>query len=57
MVSILSTYEHVSKGFRKVFIRMYGVDRKRLPSLEEELRKKGKILYVVDHREDRREIF
>lgn len=57
MVSILSTYEHVSKGFRKVFIRMYGVDRKRLPSLEEELRKKGNILYVVDHRENRREIF
>jgi hypothetical protein len=36
---------------------MYGVDRKRLPSLEEELRKKGNILYVVDHRENRREIF
>ena len=57
MVSILSTYEHVPKGFRKVFIRMYGVDRERLPSLEEELRKKAKILYVLDHRENRREIF
>ena len=57
MVSILSTYEHVPKGFRKVFIRMYGVDRERLPSLEEELRKKAKILYVVDQRENRREIF
>ena len=57
MVSILSTYEHVPKGFRKVFIRMYGVDRERLPSLEEELRQKAELLYVVDHRDNRREIF
>lgn len=57
MVSILTTYEHAPKGFRKVFIRMYGVDRERLPILEEELRQKGELLYVVDHRENRREIF
>jgi len=57
MVSILSTYEHVPKGFRKVFVRMYGVDREKLPLLEEELRQKAELLYVVDHRENRREIF
>jgi len=57
MVSILTTYEHVPKGFRKVFIRMYGVDREKLPKLEEELRQKAELLYVVDHRENRREIF
>ena len=57
MVSILSTYEHVPKGYRKVFIRMYGVERERLPSLEAELRQKAQLLYVVDHRENRREIF
>ncbi len=57
MVSILSTYENVPAGFRKVFIRMYGVDRERLPSLETELRKKAQLLYVVDHRENRREVF
>jgi len=57
MVSILSTYEHVPKGYRKVFIRMYGVERERLPKLEEELRQKAQLLYVVDHRENRREIF
>jgi len=57
MVSILSTYENVPKGFRKVFIRMYGVDRERLPRLEDELRQKAELLYVVDHRENRREIF
>jgi len=57
MVSILSTYEHVPKGFRKVYIRMYGVERNQLPKLEDELRKKAELLYVVDHRENRREIF
>jgi len=57
MVSILSTYENVPAGFRKVFIRMYGVDREKLPSLETELRKKAQLLYVVDHRENRREVF
>ncbi|MBC8417653.1 MAG: CBS and ACT domain-containing protein [Proteobacteria bacterium] len=57
MVSILSTYEHVPKGYRKVFIRMYGVERERLPKLEDDLREKATLLYVVDHRENRREIF
>lgn len=57
MVSILSTYESVPKGYRKVFIRMYGVERDKLPQLEKELGEKAKYLYVVDHRENRREIF
>jgi len=57
MVSILSTYENVPKGYRKVFIRMYGVERDKLPGLEDELRAKAELLYVVDHRENRREIF
>ncbi len=57
MVSILSTYEHVRKGYRKVFIRMYGVDRDKLPQLEKDLGEKAKYLYLVDHRENRREIF
>ena len=57
MVSILSTYENVPTGYRKVFIRMYGVERDKLPQLEDEIRKKTKLLYVVDHRENRRVIF
>jgi len=57
MVSILSSYEHVPKGYRKVFIRMYGVERDKLPQLEADIRKKATLLYVVDHRENRREIF
>ena len=57
MVSILSSYENVPEGFRKVFIRMYGVEREKLPELETELKQKATLLYVVDHRENRREIF
>ena len=57
MVSILSTYDDVEKGYRKVFIRMYGVSRDKLSSLEKELGEKAKYLYLVDHRENRREIF
>ena len=57
MVSILTTYEHVPEGYRKVFIRMYGVERGKLPQLEDDIRKKATLLYVVDHRENRREIF
>ena len=56
-VSILSSYEHVPEGYRKVFIRMLGVEREKLPQLEDDLRKKATLLYVVDHRKNRREIF
>ena len=57
MVSILSTYEGMPTGYRKVFIRMLGVERDKLPHLENDLRKKATLLYIVDHRENRREIF
>ena len=57
MVSILSTYERVPKGYRKVFIRMYGIDRKKLPEMQDELAKKATLLYMVDHRENKRVIF
>lgn len=57
MVSILSTYEGMPTGYRKVFIRMLGVEREKLPQLEDDLREKATLLYEVDHRENRREIF
>jgi len=57
MVSILTSYENVPEGYRKVFIRMYGVERDKLPQLEDDSRKKATLLYVVDHRENKREIF
>jgi acetoin utilization protein AcuB len=57
MASILSSYDQLPAGYRKVFIRMYNIDRARLPQLREELREKAALLYMVDHRENRREIY
>jgi acetoin utilization protein AcuB len=57
MVSILTSYDNVPDGFRKVYIRMYGLDRAKLASLKEELKKAAKLLYMVDHRENKREIY
>ena len=57
MVSILSAYQRVINGYRKVYIRMYGVERQKLEYLKKELKEKSTLLYVIDHRENKREIF
>ncbi len=57
MASILSSYEKAPEGHRYVYIRMYDVDRAKMPQLKEDLKKKAKVLYIVDSRENKREIF
>lgn len=57
MVSILTSYEGVPEGYRKVFIRMHSIERARLQQLKEELSYKAALIYMVDHRENIREIF
>jgi acetoin utilization protein AcuB len=57
MASILSSYEKAPEGHRYVYIRMYDVDREKIAQLKEDLKKKAKMLYVVDNRENKREIF
>lgn len=57
MASILNSYERTPRGYRAVYVRMYGIDRTELPQLKEELREKATLLYMVDHRDNRREIF
>lgn len=57
MVSILSSYDNVPAGARRVYIRMHGVERSRLEAMKAELRGAAKLLYLVDHRENRREIY
>ncbi len=57
MASIMTSYENVPEGHRKCYIRMYGVDRFRLEDLKGELQEKARVLYMVDHRENRREIY
>jgi len=57
MVSILSSYDRVQKGYRKAYIRMYEIDRLRIPQLKEELKRKATLLYIVDLRENIREVY
>jgi acetoin utilization protein AcuB len=57
MASILSSYDGEPEGKRKVYLRVYGIDRGRLPQMLEELRAHGDLRYLVDHAANRREIF
>jgi len=57
MASILSSYDRTKERHRKVYIRMYGFDRSQLEQLKEELREKADLLYMVDLRENKREIY
>lgn len=57
LVSILSSYEQAPAGFRNVYIRAFNIDRSTLDSLKEEVKQKAKLLYIVDHRENIREIY
>jgi len=57
IASILSSYERVPEGCHNVYIRTYGVDRSRFPELIEVLKTKTTLLYMIDHDEDRREIY
>ena len=57
MVSILTSYENATQGYRKVYIRMYDIDRAELEKLKEELGKKATLLYMVDHKKNKREIY
>lgn len=57
MVSLLSYSEGAPAGFHNVYIRAYHVDRSRFDQLREELKQKAKLLYIVDHRENRREVY
>ena len=57
MVSILSSYDKVPEGYRMVYIRMRHIDRDRLTSLQKRLMEKATLLYMIDQREKRRELF
>lgn len=57
MASILSTYERAPTGYRNVYLRFYEVPRSRIDEMLDLLRKKAKLRYMVDHRENRRILF
>ncbi len=57
IVSILTSYEKVLKGFRKVYIHVYDIDRTRIKELDEKIRKETSLFYIIDHKTDKRETF
>ena len=57
LVSILSSYDRAPQGYRHVYIRASQVDRDRMDAMLKELQAATRMLYMVDHRENRREIF
>ncbi len=57
ITSILTSYEKVPEGFRNVYIRMYSIDRLKLEEMKTALKGKAALLYMVDHRNNIREIY
>ncbi|MGO9568776.1 MAG: CBS and ACT domain-containing protein [Desulfomonilaceae bacterium] len=57
LASILSSYEKAPDGYRHVYIRAFNIDRVTLPELLEELKSKVRLLYMVDRRDAKREIY
>lgn len=56
MVSILTSYDDIPKGYRKVYIRMHSIERSKLQKLKDKLSEKAAFLYMIDQRENNREI-
>lgn len=57
IASILGAYDRVPTGFRLIYIRAYDLKRDDLQKLVEELSGKALLLYLVDHRENKRYLY
>ncbi|MBU0987156.1 MAG: CBS and ACT domain-containing protein [Proteobacteria bacterium] len=57
MVSVLTSHKMAPQGYRRVYIRMFGIDRFKIHRLKEDIEQKANLLYMVDHRDKGREIF
>lgn len=57
LASILSSDDRAPEGYRHVYIRAYQVDRSKLDEMVQTLQAAARLRYLVDHRENRREIF
>jgi acetoin utilization protein AcuB len=57
MVSILTAYDGVPDGYRRVYIRMRNIERSSLQKLKDRLGAKASLLYMIDHQENNREIY
>jgi acetoin utilization protein AcuB len=55
--SILSSSDNAPEGYLNFYFRIYQIDREKLPSLLDRISEKGTLLYVVDHRDNKRTIY
>jgi len=55
--SLLTTYEGAPIGYRNLYIRIFQLDRKKILDLQKELKKTTLLLYMIDFKENLREIF
>ncbi|MFO8083561.1 MAG: CBS and ACT domain-containing protein [Desulfobacterales bacterium] len=55
--SILSTFEGAPSGYLHVYFRIYDIDRSTLEDLLKQFENIGKLLYVVDHRQNKRTMY
>ena len=57
IMSILTSFDEAPRGYLKVYLRMYGIDRNKLYKLRETIREKASFFYIVDHRHNKRDIY
>lgn len=57
MASIMTSYKRCREGYRRVYFRVYKFERQKTDSLLEQIGRVAQLLYMVDHRENRRKIF
>lgn len=57
LVSILSSRDRAPDGFRHVYVRAYDINRSTFRTLIDDLKKTATMLYMVDHKEGKREEF
>lgn len=56
IASVLTTYGTATEGCRKIYIRGYQIDPKKMPELQKTLKRKTTMLYLVGHRKNSRTV-
>lgn len=57
MMSVLTNYNNAPKGYVRVYLRIYGIDRDKFHKMRELIAKKATFLYWVDYRNNMRDIY
>jgi acetoin utilization protein AcuB len=57
LMSVLTSYDNAPKGYLRVILRAYGIDRDKFQKVREAIGKKASFLYWVDHRNNLRDIY